>query len=138
MRKNRLIMAIAVVVTLSTTTAFAAKSPTNPSGADTNGKSQKIVIMKKLTDGKSITTSGKELQYSITNKNINLKLDKSNLPEGYDKMTPQEKRDWMVTNLTNQINEAVKAGKITQSQADAMAEMLKNKMGNIIKETPSK
>jgi len=55
---------------------------------------------------------------------------KMNLPENFDKMSLQEKRDWMIKNFTEKMNRDVKSGEITEDDANRKIENMKQKISN--------
>ena len=52
------------------------------------------------------------------------------LPENFDKMSLQEKREWMIKDFTDRMNEKVKSGKMSKSDADKKIENMRIKISN--------
>lgn len=55
---------------------------------------------------------------------------KMKLPDNFENMNLQEKRNWLITNYTEKVNQSVKEGKITKEQGDEFITKMKEKINS--------
>lgn len=56
--------------------------------------------------------------------------NKIKLPDNFDKMTLEEKKNWLITNYTEKVNQKVSDGKITKEKGNELIAKMKEKINN--------